>query len=241
MWNRTPGRAAGRAAEGAVPLASVAEAVDPGPLALVTTTDHTAGQECLRPLGGEPSGRTVVTMTTGSPGEVRRTAAEVTSRGARYLHAGLQAPPGTIRTGGAPAVFSGSRPAVDRHADTLALLCRPSSGPCRRRPPSSGPSSPAAAGTRDRPRRSEDARAAVRGWSGGHQPPALRAHVPGAQAAAAAPRALDDGDRRAARGDPRRRPVGVLARDGVCPAALLVPAGRVAAPCCRHRPSVLYR
>jgi 3-hydroxyisobutyrate dehydrogenase-like beta-hydroxyacid dehydrogenase len=117
VWNRTAARAAGLVAEGAVRAGSVQEAVSSSPLVLLPLKDHAAMAQCL--TGLELSGRTIVGMYTGTPGEARRAAEQVGDLGGRYVDAGIQA----LGTG--TILYSGSRQAFDEHRAVFDLLGTP--------------------------------------------------------------------------------------------------------------------
>jgi 3-hydroxyisobutyrate dehydrogenase-like beta-hydroxyacid dehydrogenase len=106
VWSRSTGRAADLS--GAVSLV------------FVTVTDYAAVHEVLDRV--DTSGRTVVVLCTGTPGDARAAAARV---GEDYLDAGLQSSPDAIAAGDATILYSGSRSAYERHRATLALLGPP--------------------------------------------------------------------------------------------------------------------
>ncbi|GAA2208882.1 NAD(P)-binding domain-containing protein [Nonomuraea monospora] len=125
VWNRTASRTAELVDAGATPAESVREAASSAALTLLTLTDHTAVQQCLAELDADLSGRTIIAMCTGTPGEAIRAARKVAALGASYLDAGLQTSPELIGTDAATILYSGSRPAFQRHRAVLALLSTP--------------------------------------------------------------------------------------------------------------------
>ncbi|GAA3124465.1 NAD(P)-binding domain-containing protein [Planomonospora alba] len=125
VWNRTASRSARLVDEGALPAASIGDAVAAGDLVLLTLTDHAAVRQCLAALDTDLSGRTVVAMCTGTPDDARSAARRVAALGAHYLDAGVQASPETIGAGAATILYSGHRPAFEEHAATLRLLGGP--------------------------------------------------------------------------------------------------------------------
>ncbi|SDI32450.1 3-hydroxyisobutyrate dehydrogenase [Actinokineospora alba] len=125
VWNRTPERAAALAEAGARVAGSLTDAVLAGELVLLTLTDHDAVGQCLDAIDVDLSGRTVVTMCTGTADEAERTAKRVTALGADYLDAGIQASPDMIGTGTATILYSGSRSAFDRYREVLGSLSTP--------------------------------------------------------------------------------------------------------------------
>ncbi len=125
VWNRTGDRAAELVGAGATPARSVGEAVSSSPLGLLTLADFAAVRQCLAQLDAHLSGHTIVGMYTGTAAEARLAARRVTELGAQYLDAGIQASPETVGTDAALIVYSGSRPAFERHRTTLELLGTP--------------------------------------------------------------------------------------------------------------------
>lgn len=123
VWNRTAARAAGLVAEGAVRAGSLQEAVSASPLVLLTLTDHAAVRQCLARV--DLSGQRIVGMYTGTAGDARQAATQVGELGGRYLDAGVQAAAESIGTDDATILYSGSRPAFDRHRAVFELLSTP--------------------------------------------------------------------------------------------------------------------
>jgi 3-hydroxyisobutyrate dehydrogenase-like beta-hydroxyacid dehydrogenase len=125
VYNRTRSRAARLVAAGALQASSLREAVLSSPLVLLTLKDYAAVQQCLTHLDADLSGRTIVGMYTGTAGEARQAAERVTSLGARYVDAGIQASPEMIGTDTATILYSGSRHAFEQHESVFELLGRP--------------------------------------------------------------------------------------------------------------------
>ncbi|MEG8275551.1 NAD(P)-dependent oxidoreductase [Streptomyces sp. AHA2] len=121
VWNRTPARAEALAAEGAVLAPSAAAAVAAGRLVIVCLLDDASVGEALD--GADLTGRDLVNLTTGTPGEARARSAWAGARGARFLDGGIMAVPPMI---GAPrsaayVFYSGSPELFEEHRDTLAV------------------------------------------------------------------------------------------------------------------------
>ncbi|MEV5309406.1 NAD(P)-binding domain-containing protein [Streptomyces sp. NPDC052610] len=121
VWNRTAARAEALAADGATVAASAAEAVAANRLVIVCLLDDASVGEALQDAG--LSGRDVVNLTTGTPGEGRSRAAWAQARGARFLDAGIMAVPPMIghRESGAYVFYSGSADLFEEHRATLAV------------------------------------------------------------------------------------------------------------------------
>ncbi|MFI9610710.1 NAD(P)-dependent oxidoreductase [Streptomyces sp. NPDC052023] len=121
VWNRTPARAEPLAAEGAAVAGSAAEAVAAGRLVIVCLLDDASVGEVLS--GAGLSGRDLVNLTTGTPGQGRARAAWATRRGARFLDAGVMAVPPMVGdpASGAYVLYSGSAELFEEHRDTLTV------------------------------------------------------------------------------------------------------------------------
>ncbi|MGX1130521.1 3-hydroxyisobutyrate dehydrogenase-like beta-hydroxyacid dehydrogenase [Streptomyces glaucescens] len=121
VWNRTAARAEALAADGATVAASAAAAVAGNRLVIVCLLDDVSVGEALQ--DADLSGRDVVNLTTGTPGEGRSRAAWAEARGARFLDAGIMAVPPMIgqRESGAYVFYSGSADLFEEHRATLAV------------------------------------------------------------------------------------------------------------------------
>jgi 3-hydroxyisobutyrate dehydrogenase-like beta-hydroxyacid dehydrogenase len=122
VWNRTPARADALVARGAVRAASPAEAVAASELVVVTVLDHDTARDLLAPAATALPGRTVVNLTTSTPGPARELAAWADARGARYLSGAVYAVPQTIGTDEAFILYSGPQEAYAPHRAALDLL-----------------------------------------------------------------------------------------------------------------------
>ncbi|GHI07921.1 dehydrogenase [Streptomyces cellostaticus] len=118
VWNRTPGRTGTLASEGAAVAGSAAEAVAASRLVVVCLLDDASVGEAL--AAAELTGRDLVNLTTGTPGEARERAAWAKTRGARFLDGGIMAVPPMIGAPGAYVLYSGDRGLFEEHEDVLA-------------------------------------------------------------------------------------------------------------------------
>ncbi|MER7205561.1 NAD(P)-binding domain-containing protein [Streptosporangium sp. NPDC000239] len=125
VWNRTPGRAEALAGRGARIAGSAAEAVAANRLVVTCLLDDASVGEALD--GADLTGKDLVNLTTGTPGQGRARAAWAAERGARFLDGGVMAVPPMIGApeSGAFIFYSGSRDLLDEHRDTLAVPARP--------------------------------------------------------------------------------------------------------------------
>lgn len=121
VWNRTPSRAEPLAAEGATVAASAAEAVAANRLVVVCLLDDASVGAALD--GTDLTGRDLVDLTTGTPGDGRARAAWAAARKARFLDGGVMAVPPMIGSpdSGAYVFYSGDLGLFEEHRDTLAV------------------------------------------------------------------------------------------------------------------------
>jgi len=121
VWNRTPARAKALAADGARVAPSAAAAVAANRLVIACLLDDASVGEALD--AADLTGRDLVNLTTGTPGEGRARAAWATARGARFLDGGIMAVPPMIGDPGSGGYvfYSGSPALFEEHRDTLAV------------------------------------------------------------------------------------------------------------------------
>lgn len=122
VHNRTPGKADGLVAAGAVEAGSVAEAVTASRLVVVCVLDYPATRAALEPAATLLAGRAIVSLNTGNTAGARDIAAWVTRQGADYLDGAIMAIPDAIGAEDTLLVYSGDRPVFDTHAATLRAL-----------------------------------------------------------------------------------------------------------------------
>ncbi|SDM16982.1 NAD(P)-dependent oxidoreductase [Nonomuraea jiangxiensis] len=122
VWNRTAAKADRLRAQGALVADSVADAVAASPLVVVCVSDYTAVHGLLDPLGPVLYDRVLVNLTSGTSQSARETAGWVAERGGTYLDGAILAVPQAIGTAEAVILFSGPRPAFDRHEPALRSL-----------------------------------------------------------------------------------------------------------------------
>lgn len=122
VWNRSPAKADDLVARGATRAATPADAVAASPLAIVCVLDYDAVREILEPVGEAVAGRTLVNLTSGTPDQVRATAAWAAQRGATYLDGKIMAIPPAIGTPAAFLLLSGPRDAFDTERPALEAL-----------------------------------------------------------------------------------------------------------------------
>ncbi|WP_031079055.1 NAD(P)-dependent oxidoreductase [Streptomyces sp. NRRL S-118] len=122
VWNRSPGKAEGLVAAGAVQAVTVGQAVTASDLVIVCVLDHETVRQVLDPAAGALAGRVVVNVTSGTPQSARELDAWVTGQGAAYLSGAVYGVPETIGTPETFALYSGPSDAFDAHSALLELL-----------------------------------------------------------------------------------------------------------------------
>ena len=125
VWKRTPSRADGLVAEGAVLGATAAEAVAASDVVVLSLTDYAAMYDVLGPVTAALRGRTVVNLSSDTPGTTRVAARWVADRGATLLTGGVMEPAPMVGTAEAYVYFSGPEAAFRAHESTLARLGAP--------------------------------------------------------------------------------------------------------------------
>lgn len=125
VWNRTRERASAVADTGAVTAPDLATAVAASDLVIVCLRDHAASREVLGSLDATAyDGRTVVNLSSATPGEGRDTAAWAADRGITYLNGAIMVPTPLIGDPDAVILYSGDQGVFD----TIAQRVRPLAG-----------------------------------------------------------------------------------------------------------------
>ncbi|UYQ62523.1 NAD(P)-dependent oxidoreductase [Streptomyces peucetius] len=121
VWNRTPARTEPLAAAGARVAATAAGAVAANELVVLCLLDDASVGEVL--ADADLTGKDLVNLTTGTPGDARARAEWARRRGARLLDGGIMAVPPMIGVpdSGGYVLYSGPRALFDTHRDTLAV------------------------------------------------------------------------------------------------------------------------
>ncbi len=89
---------------------------------LLCVTDYAAVEAVLDAVSDAIAGRTLVSLTTGSPQETRRAADRAGQAGAAYLDGGVQTAPEDLGSDAAMLLYSGPRATFDEHRATLGTL-----------------------------------------------------------------------------------------------------------------------
>ncbi|WP_253260528.1 NAD(P)-dependent oxidoreductase [Nocardia farcinica] len=122
VWNRAPKRAAASVAAGARQELGIAEAVAASPLIIGTATSFAATRDSLGAAVDALSGRTIITLNSGTPASAREFAEWVTDRGARFLGGAVKNVPGAVGKPDTLLYFGGEREIFDRYYDVLRAL-----------------------------------------------------------------------------------------------------------------------
>ncbi|CAM5593840.1 6-phosphogluconate dehydrogenase [Streptomyces spiroverticillatus] len=125
VWNRTPAKADPLVARGATLAPSVREAIESSPLTISCVLDYDTQHALLTPAAGALHGRTLVSLTNGTPAQARETEAWALALGATYLDGGIMAVPHQIDTPEAFLFYSGAQDPFDQHHPTLSVLGTP--------------------------------------------------------------------------------------------------------------------
>jgi NAD(P)-dependent dehydrogenase (short-subunit alcohol dehydrogenase family) len=125
VWNRTAAKATPLVERGAHLALSVHEALSASPLTISCLLDYDTQRALLEPAAGALHGRTLVSLTNGSPAQARDTESWALALGARYLDGGIMAVPHQIATPEAFLFYSGAEDPFSQHSATLSVLGTP--------------------------------------------------------------------------------------------------------------------
>ena len=111
VWNRTPGKAAALTAMGAAEAPSFSDAVSASPILMICIDNYASTHALLKPQGraGLLAGRTLISMTTGTPREAEALCAWVQAQGGRYLDGAILPGPNEIVTSSGDILISGDQ------------------------------------------------------------------------------------------------------------------------------------
>ena len=124
VWNRSPGKAEALVGLGAKEARSLAEALAASPIVLICIDNYTSTRALLEPEGkaGHLAGRTVVSLTTGTPREAEELSSWVEAQGADYLDGAILPGPNEIGTATGDILISGDARAWDVAGPFLTCL-----------------------------------------------------------------------------------------------------------------------
>lgn len=122
VWNRSEAKTAPLVAQGATAAGSAAQAQNSAPVVVACVLDYPALTEILDP---ELSGHILVNLTSGSPEQARELAAEMATRGVRYVDGGIMTTPPGIGDERSMILYSGDQEAFASTAKLLSALAEP--------------------------------------------------------------------------------------------------------------------
>ncbi|MGC4943541.1 NAD(P)-dependent oxidoreductase [Kribbella sp. DT2] len=125
VWNRTPARAAGVVADGAVLAATPAEAVEASELVILSLTDYQAMYDVLEPATASLAGRTVVNLSSDTPERTQKAADWAAGHGATFLTGGVMNPAPMVGTAEAYVYYSGPTEVFEQHRTALTVIGAP--------------------------------------------------------------------------------------------------------------------
>jgi len=109
VWNRSAEKAHSLVDLGAKATTSLEEAIDASPRIMICITEYEASRELLSQtsIASQLSGKTIIQLSTGTPGEVRKMAYWVNNQNANYLDGSIMVYPETIGKKAAQILISG--------------------------------------------------------------------------------------------------------------------------------------
>ncbi|KAA2253951.1 NAD(P)-dependent oxidoreductase [Solihabitans fulvus] len=122
VWNRSAARADALVARGASRAETVADAVSASEVIVLCVVDYDAAHAILDSVGDALSGRVLVNLTSGTPGQARATAEWAAERGVDYLDGAIMAVPQGIGRPGARVLFGGDKATLTALEPTLAAI-----------------------------------------------------------------------------------------------------------------------
>ncbi|MBC2863650.1 NAD(P)-dependent oxidoreductase [Streptomyces mexicanus] len=125
VWNRTAARADGVVAEGATLAASPADAVAASELVILSLTDYQAMYDVLDGATTALAGRTLVNLSSDTPGRAREAAAWAAGHGARFVTGGVMVPAPMVGTEASFVYYSGPPEAFEAHRPVLSRVGTP--------------------------------------------------------------------------------------------------------------------
>ena len=111
VWNRSPDKANNLLERGAELANSLEDAIDASPRIMICITEYETTMKLLAQSGvlSRLTGKTIIQLSTGTPGAVREMAGLVKSCGADYLDGSIMVYPETIGGSAAQVLISGDR------------------------------------------------------------------------------------------------------------------------------------
>ena len=110
IWNRSPEKTSQLQKRGAKVAASLLQAIEASPRVMLCVTGYAAAQELFSEasIASSLNGKTIIQLSTGTPGEVRAFAAFAADNSAQYLDGSIMVYPETIGQKTAQILVSGN-------------------------------------------------------------------------------------------------------------------------------------
>ncbi|WP_330231425.1 NAD(P)-binding domain-containing protein [Nocardia sp. NBC_00508] len=122
VWNRSPQRAAPLVAAGATQQLAIADAIAASPVIIACMTTFRATHDSLATAGSRLSGRTLITLNSGTPSDAREFAHWAAEQGARFLGGAIKNVPSAVGKPDTLLYFGGEQTVFDENAETLRVL-----------------------------------------------------------------------------------------------------------------------
>lgn len=122
VWNRTPAKAATLVDRGARLRLAIADAVAASPLVIACLSTFPATLDSLGPAVDALTGRTLITLNSGTPSDAREMAAWAAEHDIRYLGGAIKNVPTAVGNPDTLLYFGGDRAVFDEYAPTLRVL-----------------------------------------------------------------------------------------------------------------------
>ncbi|MFI6024858.1 NAD(P)-dependent oxidoreductase [Amycolatopsis magusensis] len=119
VWNRTPGRVPALASR---EVPDIDRAVAASPLTIACLTTYDATLTALEPAAAAFTGRTLITLNSGTPAGAREMAAWAAEHGADFLDGAVKNVPDAVGEPGTLLYYSGEKTVFDRHFELLRAL-----------------------------------------------------------------------------------------------------------------------
>ncbi|GAB2738794.1 NAD(P)-dependent oxidoreductase [Amycolatopsis magusensis] len=119
VWNRTPGRIPALTSR---EVPDIDRAVAASPLTITCLTTYDATLTALEPAAGAFTGRTLITLNSGTPAGAREMAAWAAEHGADFLDGAVKNVPDAVGEPGTLLYYSGEKAVFDRHVELLRAL-----------------------------------------------------------------------------------------------------------------------
>jgi 3-hydroxyisobutyrate dehydrogenase-like beta-hydroxyacid dehydrogenase len=124
VWNRSPGKAAALASEGASVAPSVSAAAAAVDIVVVCVSTYADSDRLLRSPEAASAlrGKLIVQLSSGSPNQAREQAQWAADNGIAYLDGAIMATPNFIGEPGGTILYSGPRALFEAHRPVFAAL-----------------------------------------------------------------------------------------------------------------------